>query len=393
MSFLARKSSNTHFKKVNRSSIFVWLKTRFAQKRSRELPTRVKAAKPETKIYKRKFALVKKISPKVIRFSIVAISFLILSMIILLFTSIIRDPYYALKEITIIGNNTLTDNAILIGVDKNIGKSIFLVSTSEIEDTIKKIYFNLDTIKATKIFPDKIFINITEKDAKIILINVNGAYMIDEDAKVISVIFQKNINYNDNRLALASGFADENSALVKDVFLNKFIEDNKLSLLPIEEQQAKITAGFNFDLIPTLDKLTVFNKLKDEIKNEIDSLTGEILRSVQNSEFSYLPNIILLNNKTYNLDEVIDKKRLELTLELLKYFSNPESGPTIIGHIEWQGEMLVNIKLSNGTKIIFGVLKKPSFQLEDYEIITRYMIDNQKKYTQIDLSSTKISVK
>ena len=55
--------------------------------------------------------------------------------------------------------------------------------------------------------------------------------------------------------------------------------------------------------------------------------------------------------------------------------------------------MLVEVPLSNGTKVIFGVLKKASYQLEDYEIIVNYLAVNNKKYTQIDLSSDKIAVK
>lgn len=300
---------------------------------------------------------------------------------------------YAVDNFEIIGNNSYPTEKINKELEEFKGQSLFLINTGAVMDAVRENYVNLLSVSVQKIYPNKISILITEKEVRAVLININGAYLIDEDSLVINVLTQTKINYTQDRLDLLSGFADQNSPLIQDVFLQKFIVDRGITGISKTEQDKIIEAEFDFEAIPPADKLAEYNKLKGEIQMEVDALTGEVIRKIQTTDYNTFPQIIVLNNEMYQINHAVDKKRLDLTLEVLKYFSNPLAGPTVIGHVYWKGQMLVEVPLSNGTRIIFGVLKKASYQLEDYEIIVNYLITNGKTYKQIDLSSNKIAVK
>lgn len=393
MSFFAHKLSKTKRKIVNRSSIIFRIKNALSRKKARIISPRTVRTRPETHALKRKIGLVRLVNPKVIRILIAAVGFALLSAVVYGAISIVRDPMYAVDNFEIIGNNSYPTQKISEAIGKFKGQSLFLINTGAIAEAVRENYVNLLSVDVKKIYPNKISILITEKEVRAVLININGAYLIDEDSLVINVLTQTKINYTQARLDLLSGFADQNSPLIQDVFLQKFIVDRGITDISKPEQDKIIEEEFNFDSIPPTDKLAQYNKLKAEIQMEVDALTGEVIRKIQTSDYNTFPQIIVLNNEMYQITNTVDKKRLDLTLEVLKYFSNPLAGPTVIGHVYWKGQMLIEVPLSNGTRIIFGVLKKASYQLEDYEIIVNYLITNGKTYKQIDLSSNKIAVK
>jgi len=328
-----------------------------------------------------------------LRIAIAFVAIVILGAVLFFASVLIHDPEYSVKSFELMGNNTISDNIIDAQLNGYIGKSMFLVSTNDIKNKVGGLFTNLSFITAVKIFPDKILIKMSEKDPKLVLINLNGAYLVDEDSNVMKVLAREQIGYSQDKLDIATGFADENSPVIKDALLAKFKADNNITDPPTDAQQKLIDTKFNFDNISLSDKKKMYDSVLIQIKNEIDSLTGKVQHTVATGDFAYLPQVTLINNVNYSVNDTIDKPRLDLTLELLRFFSDPQKGPIIVGNIQWEGEMLVRINLSDGTSVIFGALKKASFQLEDYDVITSYLKANQKRYTQIDLSSNKISVK
>jgi cell division septal protein FtsQ len=381
---------------VNRNSFWFKVKNRFTSKKAKVAKHTIDnplSRKPTTPLLKRKLSFIKNINPKILRITLASIAFLLLSVLVYLGVTLVRNSYFSVGQFTFIGNNALSEEKLLNSLKTYQGQSIFLVSTNQIEQKLWRDNSNILSVTATKIFPNQIFIKITEKEAKIVLVNLNGAYLIDADSKVLDILAQESINYDQAKLELATGFADENSPLIRNIFLQKFITDNKLENLTEVKRQEEITKNFNFDNIPIDQKLKEYNDLKNQIQNELDALTGKIQNKVQISDYNQLPRIIFSNNTKYTNNEVVDKKRLELTLEITRYFSNPATSTKIIGHIRWRGEVLVETTLSNGVTLIFGALKKPSEQLENYEIMLNYLQAQNKNFRQIDLSSSKISVK
>jgi cell division septal protein FtsQ len=387
-----KKKSKPSIQRVNRSSFFFKLGSIFHRK-TLPSPKRSLVQRPTLSPSKRKLSFIKRINPKIIRILIFALFFFIFSIIVFLTVSLFRNSNYSISEIIVIGNNSISVERFENEIKEFKGQSIFLVSPNKIRSKLQNAFPNLFSIEVKKIFPNKVFIKITETEPKLIVINLNGAYLLDENSKIIDILAQEQINYDGEKLEIVIGVADENSHLIKDAFIKKFLTDNKYESLTTAQQQEKISKEFNFDSISREDKLKEFKLLKDEILNEIDVLTGKILSKISINDYSFLTQIIFLDNTHYQKNDIIDKSRLELTLALVKYFADVNQESHIIGHIEWQGKMLVSAKLNNGTKVIFGALKKPSVQLEDYEIMVNYLREQNKNYSQIDLSSGKISVK
>lgn len=399
MSFIARKFK-TKPKLVNRSSLGFKIKSLFSRRKSKttqnssnRLGMRGSSVRPATPVIKRKLGLIKSVDPRILRILLAAFGFALMSFMAFVVISTIREPMYLVDNFDIIGNNSYPTEKIVKQLSKFKGQSIFLISSKAVEDAVRKDYTNLMEIKVDKVFPNRIVITLSEKEVRAVLININGAYLIDEDSTVINVLTHAKINYDQARLDLLSGFADQNSPLIRDIFLQRFITERGIQGISKTEQDKIINTEFNFDTIPNTSKLNEYNKLKRDIQMEVDALTGEVIRKVSATEYNTFPQIIVLNNQMYEVTNSVDKKRLDLTFEVLKYFSDPLSGPTVVGHILWEGQMLVDVPLSNNTHVIFGVLKKASYQLEDYEIIINYLTANNKKYSQIDLSSNKIAVK
>lgn len=396
-----KKKLKPDIQRVNRSSFFFKLGNIFrrngVQKPERSIvsPTNVKAKnlRPSVSITQRKLSFIKRINPKIIRILFFALFFFIFSILVFFVVSILRNSYYSISEITVIGNNSITEERFNSELNEFKGQSIFLISPNTVKAKLQNAFPNFYSIDVKKMFPNILFIKITETEPKLIVINLNGAFLLDENSKVIDILNQETINYDSAKLEIATGSADENSLLIKNIFVKKFLSDNKYDVLSSTLQQEKIAKEFNFDNISREEKLKEYNKLKEEVLNEVDALAGKILSKISINDFNFLPQIIFFDNTHYQKNDIIDKSRLELTLALIKYFNEVNNKSHIVGHIEWHGKMLVSIKLTNGTKVIFGALKKPSIQLEDYEIMINYLREQTKNYSQIDLSSGKISVK
>ena len=260
MPFIARKVSKTKPKILNRSSFIFRIKSALTRRRVKIQNPRTILAKPETLVIKRKIGLVRRINPRVTRILIAASCFALISIAIFIVISVIRDPIYAVDNFEIIGNNSYPIDKIEKQLQPFRGQSLFLVNSQAMADAIRTNYVNLLSVQITKIYPDKVFIKITEKEVRAVLINLNGAYLIDEDSSVINILNQSKITYDQARLDLVSGFADQNSPLIRDVFLQKFITDRKIADIPKADQDKIIAAEFNFDTIPDSEKLKEYRR-------------------------------------------------------------------------------------------------------------------------------------
>ena len=404
MSLFSKKKSDKHLhlraQRARKLSVLSRFKNtfrkRFLKKASKTATLDASVKSPQglsVRPAKRKLFKIFRINPRIFRIGTTMLASLIGIFVIWGCINLIRLPVFTLKSYSVIGNNIIPKDKINTKLTNYMGQSLFIVNTRLISEKLLEIYPNLQSVSIRKVFPDKLFLTFTERDPKLILVNLNGAYLIDGDGNVIEVITQEQINYDQNKLELAQGFTDENSKLIQDVFLADFKMKRNIASLPEAQQNEIIAKEFIYADIPQADRLKVYKTLQNEVKNELNSLIGNIQKEIQNEEYAYLPQITYIDNKKLQKQDKIDKNRLELSLSIEHYFNINSPDVKIKGQIVWRGEMLVEVNLTSEVKVIFGVLKKPSVQLEDYEIMTSYLREKNKRIHEIDLSSSKISVK
>jgi cell division septal protein FtsQ len=334
--------------------------------------------------------------PKVRGYLIGGFSLVLIILLLLGAYTLITSKTFAISGITYLGNSkaTTTDlDNLLSGIK---GRNIFLVRSDEITDKLLHSKFFLEAVTVKKIWPDKLKINITESQPEFTLINMNGGYLITKNGKVIEVVAQDKLNFSDEELDIIKGFGSPNAHYVED----RMRLD--LGLGPkVTPTQAPFRIGstpaptptpdtFDFFAVDPAKKIEVLNIIRAELLSKVGSTWDKYSQLVSTKEFSSLPRIFAYDNSTFKENDTINLSRLEVTNEVVSFFNkHPDM---IVQKIIWESDFLVDFELTSGQSIIFGVNRKASEQLEDFEVITQNLTQQGKTFARIDLSSKKVSV-
>ncbi len=318
-----------------------------------------------------------------------ALFIILVTTIVTLIYQFVRHPYFLIKNFQIIGNQNITDNEIIESLYRYNGLHIYLANNESVEEQILKSFPIVDGVVVDKIWPDKLFIKISEREPKAVLINLNGAYLIDESGRILTTIIKNEVDFSDNKIIIGRGFGSPEDPLVKAVLQNEFLIKMGLDDVTPEEQQKALSEQFVFDLININEKERVLNSLKDLYISEAKGYWKLNESIVDGTKYKAFPQVKILNNSNYTENEDIDIDRLNLTLEASS-FLNKRNVP--IEEIYWEGELLVRFESNNGKYIIFGLNRKSSIQFEDLLIIFADLSKRGKDYKLIDVSATKVLV-
>lgn len=306
---------------------------------------------------------------------VIIISFLLYGSI-----KLIYSPRFKVTELEIIGNKSAPAQELAMEILASDQKSIFLLNTQQISNKLLQKYIFFKKVSIRKIWPNKLWVNILEREPKLIYINLNGAYLIDEDARIIQIISSAKINFSEDNLLIIRGLGNPNSSYVKDRLKTDFLSQTKGS-----------KAKFNFAKIPFSKKLAALEQIKTDLLTKADESLSSHNEKLKDSQYANFPQVYSYDNQNFDLYEEIDKKRLELTVEVENFFRNRKQER--ITHITWEGNFLIKFSQKNNKLVYFGTNRETSIQLEDYLLVTQQLRFEHKSYSQIDLSSEKISVK
>ncbi len=309
--------------------------------------------------------------------------------IVTLIYQFVRYPYFLIKNFQIIGNQNITDNEIIDSLYRFNGLHIYLANNEAIEGQILKSFPIVDGVDVDKIWPNKLFIKISEREPKAILINMNGSYLIDEEGRVLQIITKDEVEFSNNKIIIARGYGDVEDPLVKTTLENEFIVKMGLADKPIEEQKKAVAEQFVFDLINIKEKERVLASLQDLYMSEAKGYWRLNESMADLSKFTAFPKIKILNNEKYEENQEVDIDRLDLTLEGSSFLLKRNIP---IEEIYWEGELLVRFESNNGKFIIFGLNRKSSLQFEDLLIVFADLAKRGKDYKLIDVSATKVLV-
>ena len=296
---------------------------------------------------------------------------------------------FKLDKISILGNKTISDTEINDVISTYKGKHIALIDTKDVENELRKAFPIINGIQITKLYPNKLFIKINEREPKLAYININGAYILDTNGKILNILSSSKIEFSPDKILIARGLGDLNSQILQDYFLNEFILTNNLGEKTQTERDQLIATGYSFATITQDQKTPVLRTLSVEYQKEIDNFFAKNTGLILGSKYRDLFEVYALQNKELNIDESVDVQRQNLTLELISRLnaSNME-----YNQIRWEGSILVKVYLKDNKQLVFGSGRSLSEQWDDYLLVSNDLAKRGRGFSSIDISSTKISV-
>lgn len=324
------------------------------------------------------------------RIALALLAFVILSFLVYLIYQLFQNPYFALEQFNIIGNKTVSQERMDSLLKEFKGKNIFLVQSGSVEKAITDNFPIFNGVEVDKYYPNILFIKISEREPKLIYINLSGIYQVDAKGDVLELINAVPSKLNQEQVNIYRGYGNPNDILVQDRLKTEFSIANKFETKTVEEQLQLLGSGFLFDQIKLSEKERVLKILQKEIGAVIDDYLKKNNEIVDNGAFASFPRVDAIELKKYEAEEKIALDRLNLTLDLNGLFST-RSIP--VSRIVWEGELLVTVVLDDQRVIVFGLNRKSSEQFEDYLLVLNQLKKEGHDFKKIDVSSTKVSVK
>lgn len=320
---------------------------------------------------------------------------------------ILSADYFQVNSVTTIGVRTVSGQQIFEDIENLTTEGIFLASGSSIEKTLIAKYPSFKSVTVNKIWPDKLIINITEKQPALFYLNLNGIYLVNEDGIISEVIFQDKINFAQEQLNVITGAEGIDSVLVYDRLKSEYLEkqeelEQEVARESGVEEGAQARAGleegseqeqktdFDISQIPQDQKFATLNTIREELFDQAKVIIISYLEKFDSTAYPSLEKAFAFDNNVYQEGDMVDQDRLQLTREVLKFFSQNN---VVVSEVLWEGKFVVKLITEPGKTLVFGTSRNISEQLEDYLVVTRELEKEEKNYNEIDLSSRKVSVK
>lgn len=321
------------------------------------------------------------------------LGFISIVIVVFLFLKVLSLDYFQIRSIETLGVRSVASEQVVRDVEGLTNQGIFITSRSAIEKELLLKYPSFKFISVKKIWPDKLLINITEKQPAFFYVNLNGIYLINEDGVISEVIHQEKINFSEQQLGLLTGEEGVNSTLVTERLESEFmmkLEEEKRLLPSGTESEEEELEEFDITQVPQEEKFEMLDKMKTELLDQAELIIRSTVESADLTVYPSLDTIYAFDNQLYEETDLVDDDRLKLTSEMLKF--SMQRGLEIT-EIRWEGRYIVKFKTIEDQVIILGTSRNISEQFEDYIIVTEELEKEGKNYHEIDLSSRKVSVK
>jgi len=364
-------------------SVFLHSKKRKQTNRSTTKLAAIRKRKAKRKSIKKNSNTHKKRTQPKLNYNLIIgmLAIILLSVLLALIFNFYSAEYFQVTSFKFMGTRSISQEELTQNLSEFKTQNLFLLNKNKVKETLLESYVYFDSVQITKVWPNELFININEREPSIVMINLNGAYVIDEDARIIDIITDDKIKITDEDINIINGFGNPNGEYVKAlVFSNWQIKNPDLN-----------TEDFIFADIPLEDKLKILADLQHDLEVTANTKLEDLHVKASNTKYANLDQITLYENKAYNKFDFINENILNISNEVINFFQTRDD--VIIESISWRGNYLLVVKQTNGNEIIFGAKRNISLQLEDYLIISSQLNFTGTDYTTIDVSSKKISVK
>jgi cell division septal protein FtsQ len=306
--------------------------------------------------------------------------FLIIILLSYVFLSFIRNESFFLRNITIIGNKSLSKEELISELNSYSNQHLFFIRSNNIKAQLYNSFSTIQDVKIIKSWPNNIIITITERDPKLVYVNIQGAYVVDQEGKILEIFANDTIAFQNENINIIRGLGNPNADYVKE----RYYIDNPIT----EESESEDNS---WDTIPLKDKINTLNTIKKELTEKVEQLLSDYSAILSTTNYANLPRLYAYDNNSYKLFDTIDFNYISSTIEIYSFFS--QSQEFIINKGVLESKYSILIEFTNGKKVIFGTKRQLSKQLDDFQIIIAKLDSEGINYSRIDLSSEKISVR
>jgi hypothetical protein len=330
-----------------------------------------------------KTAIIKRKGRKFLKWNLIAGFFAVVLIILLftLFVKFISSDRFRVKSFSIIGEKSVSESELKAELSPLTEQNIFFIRGKSIQKTLSEKYAIFKIVKVKKIWPDRILININEREPKLAIINLYGAYVVDEDAKIIEIITQDKTAFSDQEILIIKNLGDPDAKYISDIIFPTWKAENPKAT---DDQ-------YKFSDISLEKKTKALSELNNSLSAKAEERFESFQKKISETKYAALERVVVYENKEYIESDYIDENMLKLTTEVVSFFNITDK--QIINHVYWKGNYLLEIELGSGKIIIFSTHRDNSEQLEDYTLVKSQLSLSGKNYQEINLSSKKISVR
>ncbi len=221
-----------------------------------------------------------------------------------IFILMINAGFFSIDSITVLGNEKVLENKIVLLSSIQKGENIFKISIKNAEKNITTLPY-IKNVKVKRRFPKEVIINIEERQEIIQIQNISSFAIIDNEGYILD-----NIDKKDESLTEVVGLNIQNKVIGEDVFVNN--EDGlKVEFIRKSEELNMLS---KFKYINMEDDTNINILTFDEIEvvfgivNNVEYKLRLLVQVLNNIEEEKLNVKTILMNKGENLIVVLEDK-------------------------------------------------------------------------------------
>jgi hypothetical protein len=341
-------------------------------KRTKLKTDRPQKAKEEKKVIKQ----VSKTLEKNGLISMVRTFFLAIGILLSLFflmQALFVSGVFDIKKFEVYGIEQLSEQDVEGNLEKFKDRNIFLQNVGEVEQSISSSSIFLQNIYVEKAFPDTLRIYVVERFPEMVLINFQGAFLVDQDNVVVKVLSKTGgYDIKPEQIAVILGYGDINSKLVNDRILADVPEDER--------------AEYDLNSVSIEERQNLLNVEKTEIEVTINELFDQNSKGVSTTEFANLSRFYMYSDKNYEVGQKISPQLKNVTREIISYFRSKED--LIPSTILWEDDFSIVVETENQKRFLFTERRDIVEQTQDLELALEHLALRGEDYTEITLRAT-----
>jgi len=341
----------------------------------------VKPVKYRSGKYKRKYSVVFSFAKSVAGF----LKYLTIPLTILLFIGTLylafRTSYFHIDKITFEGIKEVNTEQLEEVAAKYKEKNIYSVNLTELEREVQNLSVYIKNVYARKILPNKLIVEVDERNPELVIINFSGVYLVDADEFIIAHPMEEAINFTEDEwLVYSTNRLD--ASIIKDRIIANLKEKGE----DFEEDD------FDYDVeVNETEKQRIQQEIRGEMNQAIKIHFDSLDAAVSQEDFAGLPRVYFYERGEFEEGIQIEASRLNLTSEAISFLDSYEESSVI--RAAWLTPFSLYVYTLEGKEFVFGSNRDPDLQLEDLDIILNELKTQKKGFQRIDVRSDIIRVK
>lgn len=312
------------------------------------------------------------------RFFVIVFFFFFVFFLFLVTSFLFRGDFFQISDFEVYGIDQLPEETIVSVLADYSDKNIFLQSTDEIKQSITAKSIFLKDIYVEKIFPDTISVYVVERYPRVVLVNLHGAYLIDQENIVIKILSRTDgYNLNPDEVDMLLGYTAEESVLVRNKIYESLGEEEKKEF-KFEEVEEELKKNTYMEILSALDQ-------------KVNELITQNSKGVSATEFANLNRVMMYSNGDLQIGDSVKTKFTDVALEVQAYFRTKEE--YTLDKLIWENDYALMVFTQEGKRFLFSDRREIWKQSEDLDQILSYLDESGEEFTQIDVTTSVVSVK